>query len=253
MQVAIFSDVHGNLTALEAVLADIEQQEVDVIVFAGDLCLAGPRPATCLERIQAAEIVAIYGNTDDWVLGRQQPPEHLAALSVWTQQQLSDTQRDWLASLPFAHHITPTAKPQDSLLIVHANPKDVNAPIFAQESVQIKHYGRILQPDNELAPLFVDVTAQTIAFGHIHIPNLRIYNEYQLANISSVSMPGDGDIRAKYGLFTWQNSQWHLTHHYVPYSIAAEVEAIRIAQPPGWQQVVSIMQTEGTYPQKITK
>ena len=64
MRVAVFSDVHGNLTALEAVLADIAAQAVDQIYFAGDLCLIGPRPAACLERVRSANIAAVYGNTN---------------------------------------------------------------------------------------------------------------------------------------------------------------------------------------------
>jgi predicted phosphodiesterase len=71
MRIAVFSDVHGNLTALEAVLADIDRQAVDATVFAGDLCLVGPRPAECLRLAREQGITSIYGNTDDWVLGRQ--------------------------------------------------------------------------------------------------------------------------------------------------------------------------------------
>ena len=96
MRVAVFSDVHGNLTALEAVLDDIAGQGVDTAVFAGDLCLVGPRPAECVARLQAWKGLALYGNTDDWLLGRQTPPERLQALAAWTAGQLSGPQRAWL-------------------------------------------------------------------------------------------------------------------------------------------------------------
>ena len=64
MRVAIFSDVHGNLSALEIVLADIERQAPDLIVFAGDLCLFGPRPAECLRLVLERQLPSVIGNTD---------------------------------------------------------------------------------------------------------------------------------------------------------------------------------------------
>jgi predicted phosphodiesterase len=135
MRTAIFSDVHGNLTALEAVLADIKQQSPDLIVFAGDLCLFGPRPAECIARVQAEDISAIYGNQDKPL--RNQPPlspeadreeweakQNAADIVSWTRLQLTADQRAWLRTLPFQRRISPTTQPRDDLFIVHANPRD---------------------------------------------------------------------------------------------------------------------------------
>ncbi len=73
MRIAVFSDVHGNLTALRAVLDDINRQpSFDAIVFAGDLCLFGPRPQACVELLRGQKIQSIVGNTDEWV--RKPPP-----------------------------------------------------------------------------------------------------------------------------------------------------------------------------------
>ncbi len=224
MRIAIFSDVHGNLTALEAVLADIALQNVDQIVFAGDLCLVGPRPATCLRRVRAANISSIYGNTDDWILGRQQPPAHLVDLAEWTLAQLDEGERVWLDGLPFSERISPTGKVKDDLLVVHANPIDVNQLIFPSEEEQLMRYGRIRQTDNDLLPLLTGLTAKTVAFGHLHIPSQRKINDIQLINVSSVNMPGDGDPRAKYGLFSWNGRQWDFTRRFVNYGVQTEVE-----------------------------
>jgi predicted phosphodiesterase len=104
MRLAVFSDVHGNLTALEAVLADISALEgIEAIVFAGDLCVAGPRPDACVERVRSHEpaIAAIYGNTDVWVSGRP-----LLAQDVDAEQQLRwqriQNEVDWDAGIGVA-------------------------------------------------------------------------------------------------------------------------------------------------------
>ncbi len=251
MRLAVFSDVHGNLTALEAVLADIASQQVDEVIFGGDLCLVGPRPAECVAQTRAVKTTSIYGNTDDWVLGRQLPPARLQALADWTLAQLDADARAWLDQLPFAHRVAVTDRPEDNLLIVHANPKDVNEIIFPSEAEQVQRYGRIRQPDADLDSLLDGVNAATLVFGHLHIPNRRVWRNIDLINISSVSMPGDGDVRAKYGLFTWDGAHWQFERRFVAYDSALELEAYRQAQPPGWESIVQTMEAEGSFPQKV--
>ncbi len=251
MRIAVFSDVHGNLTALEAVLEDIALRDIDQVVFAGDLCLVGPRPAECLRRIQSANITSIYGNTDDWILGRQIPPQPLAELAQWTLEQLRPAEQSWLNGLPFSHSISPTNQAQDDFLVVHANPLDVNQLVFPPEEEQMGRYGRIRQSDEELDTLMAAVKAAVLVFGHLHIPNERNWHQLRLINISSVSMPGDGDPRAKYGIFSWQEKEWGFERQFVTYEIEKEVDAYRQSQPPGWGKMVETMQSEGSFPQKV--
>jgi predicted phosphodiesterase len=251
MRVAVFSDVHGNLSALEAVLADIQAQAVDDIVFAGDLCLVGPRPAECLRRVRDAAIPSLYGNTDDWVLERQQPPERLAALARWTRAQLSDAEQAWLDGLPFARRIAPNDDPAQTLLVVHANPQDVNQIIFPPEAEQIARYGRIRQSDADLTPLLAELDVSTLAFGHLHIPNERRVAGVRLLNVSAVSMPGDGDPRARYGLLTWTRGGWRCERRAAAYAVTAEISAYAQARPPGWEAIVAALRAQGYFPQKV--
>ncbi len=251
MRVAVFSDVHGNLTALEAVLNDIAHKNVDQIIFAGDLCAIGPRPAECLRRIQDSNIVSIYGNTDEWILGRQPPPERLAGLAQWTLAQLSLAERSWLDTLAFSQRFSPSGIPDDDLLIVHANPLDVNQIIFPAEQEQLARYGRIRQTDDELGELLSGVKAAVLVFGHLHIPGERKWDRLKLVNISSVSMPGDDDARAKYGIFTWQGDSWTFERQFVSFDIGKELDAYRQAQPPRWEEMVETMEAEGYFPQKV--
>jgi hypothetical protein len=156
-----------------------------------------------------------------------------------------------LAALPFAHTISPTSNSKDDLLIVHANPQDVNQIIFPTEAEQRERYGRIRQSDEELGQLVAGVEAAVLAFGHLHIPGSRTWNELLLVNVSSASLPGDGDARAKYAVFTWEAGRWAIQHHRLPYPMAAEVEAYRQAQPPGWEVTVQTIEEHGFLPQTV--
>lgn len=263
MRVAIFSDVHGNLTALEAVLQDIDNQNVDHIVFAGDLCLLGPRPRACLERVRTREEIApIIGNTDEWIEGppllsgdieeeERQRRQRIHDTATWTRERLSEMERAWLRELPFQRRISPTVNPSDDLLIVHANPADVNQLIFPPEDAQQSMYGKVRQSDEELQPLLGDIACNVLAFGHLHIPFIRPWNDIVLANISSVSVPGDGDPRAKYAILTWDGDAWSVEHRRVDYDVEGEIEAYRNARPPGWEQSVEALQNNGMLQQKV--
>ncbi len=249
MRIAIFSDVHGNLSALEAVLADIDRQSPDVIAFAGDVGLFGPRAAACLELVRSREIISIYGNTDKWILDPPLPPsslqgrqlahrQHLYEIGGWTRSLLSETQLTWLAALPFQHRFSPSGSAEQDLLMVHANPIDVDQVIYPTEKEQERIFGQVqqAQSDEELAPLLDGTAAGVIAFGHLHVPNLRRWRGIALANISSVSLPGDNDPRAKYGLLDWDKQQgWSIQKQTVAYDIAAEKEALAASQQPNWE------------------
>jgi predicted phosphodiesterase len=251
MRVAVFSDVHGNLTALDAVLSDIQGKNVDQIIFAGDLCLLGPRPGECLRRIREANIISIYGNTDEWLLESQVPPQRLAALAGWTLAQLSPDEQSWLDALPFSKRISPINDVLDDLLVVHANPLDVNQIIFPPEQEQMTRYGIVRQTDEELGELVHGVEARLMAYGHLHIPGERVWEQLRLVNISSVSIPGDGDERAKYGIFSWQDDNWSFERFFVGYDMEKEIDAYRKAQPPGWEKIIDTIQSDGFFPQRV--
>jgi predicted phosphodiesterase len=255
MRLAIYSDVHGNLTALQTVLGDIKAQSPDLIAFAGDLCLMGARPKTCLELARAETNIFVYGNTDEYIHTPQQPPEDadeaqrqrwemFNELAGWTKSQLGSENVGWLQRLPFSQRISPTAVPRDDLLIVHANPQDVNAPILPTAKFQQELFGEVkmAQTDDDLRPLLESTTAGIIAFGHIHIPNVRHWGEMILANISSVNLPGDGDAHAKYGLLTWDKANgWTVEKRLVAYNLRQERELISFIKPPSWEGLLAQM------------
>lgn len=249
MKIAIFSDVHGNLTALEAVLADIKQHSPDLVIFAGDLCTDGARPAECMKRLRSESISSIHGNTDlelsnQPLLSRDvNIEETFREMQIrdnvdWTWAQLSEEERAWLRTLPFHRRVSPTSHPKDDLFIVHANPKDVNRHILPPESMQDDLYGEVRQPDDapELKEM-LDELRGMVAFGHLHIPSVRHWGDVTLVNISSVSLPLDGDQRAKYGLLTW-NDGWDIEHRHIDYDVDKEIEVLKTRKPPTWKELV---------------
>ena len=265
MRIAIFSDVHGNLTALEAILADIDGRDnIDAILFGGDLCLFGPRPAACLSVIRERdeEIACVYGNTDRWIDGppllsddieeeERQRRQQIHDVASWTRERLPAMDRAWLRELPFHRRISPTVNPHDDLFLVHANPKDVNQIIFPPEAMQEELYGQTRQPDGELEQLLDNLATDVLAFGHLHVPFVRYWDNFTLVNVSSVSIPGDGDPRAKYALLTWDAGSWNVEHIYVSYNVEPEIEAFRQSRPPGWEDSVESLEEEGMIPQNV--
>jgi len=245
MRIAIFSDVHGNFSALDAVLEDIKQQDPDLMFFAGDLCVFGSQPASCVQRLRAEEISCVHGNTDLWisndpllsddiVVEERERSHDIHTATEWTWSQLDAMDRAWLRTLPFHKRFSPTIYPQDDLFIVHANPLDVEQPIYPPIARQEELYGEIKQPDDALKPLLGGIVFGVLCFGHVHIPNVRHWNEKTLANISSVSLPLDGDVRAKYGLLTWDDG-WSIEHRHVEYDIDQEISNLAKKKPPQWQ------------------
>lgn len=266
MRIALFSDVHGNLSAFRAIRDDIEgRADFDQVIFAGDLCLFGPRPQECLALLRDLSALAIVGNTDEWI--RQPPPLPddmpdpqragllaVRALCQWTEEQLSAESLAWLDDLRQSFHIrlTPSSNPDDDLLIVHANPRNLLDIIFPSVERQLELYGRIRQTDEELAPLLEEEPAPTIVFGHLHIPGVRHWRDKTLVNISSVSLPGDGDGRAKYAILAWRDDAgWRVEHVKLEYDVAPEINAFRHNRPPAWQDRVDQLKTLGYIPQVV--
>src|SRR6266705_3756700 len=122
MRVAVISDITSDQLALEAVLADLQQQPaVDHLVIAGDLCLNGPCPRQVLETVQKLGCPVIQGNVDAEVVnGAPEKGAKKRTTVGWTREQIGQAGIDYLASLPFSHGIPNPAG--SDLLIVHANP-----------------------------------------------------------------------------------------------------------------------------------
>ncbi len=248
MQIAVFSDVHGNPFALNAVLAAIEQEgEFDHIVVAGDLAFGGSNPAYCIDRIREADLLAVYGNTEVYIHSPHDVPGDLLHLkkwdrlqtdAAWVREKIGPERITWLANLPFDLNFSPTNDPRDDLLVFHANPISVEEMIYPSPDDQVALIGEVLQPDNdpELEKLFDGVRARTVAFGHYHFTSERRIRNRVLVNVAPVSMPAkDHDPRARYTVFQWADSDWKISRRLIDYDYTQEISALEKCGIPHWR------------------
>jgi putative phosphoesterase len=193
MRLAIVSDVHGNLTALEAVVGDVEGASPDLVLHGGDLVLMGPRPAEVADLMRELGWPGVLGNTDE-VLWRpeirsgleQQMPKLGPLLRLVfdeyapaTRELLGEERIAWLRELP-------EERREGQLLLLHAGPGDLWRAPLPESS------------DEELLDAYGGLDAATVVYGHIHRPYVRELPELTVANSGSVGMPFDGDWRASY-------------------------------------------------------
>jgi predicted phosphodiesterase len=220
MRIVIFSDVHGNVIALDAVLADIERTAApDALFVAGDLVMSGPRPAEALARLRALDGARfVMGNTDKDLVDA--PPGD--ADIDWSRARLSADDMAFLHGLPFAQRLEVASGHE--LLVVHANPRELEHPI---------------KPDSteaSIRPLLEGVTAELIAFGHYHVPFVRQFKRWTLVDVASVGLPRDGDQRAVYAVLTWGRGAWQIEHRRVAFNIESVACDYTVVGYPGAQQ-----------------
>jgi predicted phosphodiesterase len=179
-RLAVIADIHGNLPALDAVLADIAARRITWVVDLGD-CLSGPLwPAETCDRLIALGFPTVRGNHDRWVM--QFPSDRLGATDRFTRAALSDRHRNWLAGLAPIHTFP-------GILAVHASPTDDNR--YLLERVAAFH----LVPDipEAIAARLGDAPALVLC-GHSHQPRLmRLPDGPTVLNPGSVGCPAYQD------------------------------------------------------------
>jgi predicted phosphodiesterase len=192
VRLAVVSDIHGNLTALDAVIEDLGHRGVDQVVHGGDVCLMGSSPAAVVDRIREVGWRGVLGNADELLWraeARAEQRERAPKLEAWldvlfdeyaphAREQLGDERIAWLRELPERLELEP-------LTVIHAAPGDLwRAPMpDADDETLVSVYG-------DLRPAAV--------YGHIHRPYVRHVDGLTVANSGSVGLPWDRDRRASY-------------------------------------------------------
>jgi predicted phosphodiesterase len=207
-RIAVLSDIHGNLLALDACLADLDSQGgAEGIAVAGDMCDGGPKPKKVLQRLEEIGATCIRGNKDRCL----SDDEALRALSQsdqnrmsWTRKELGERWLSWLRDLPFALRL---GEDDNQLLIVHANPKNDTEHLWPDAD------------DALLERLVGDEHATAVAFGHLHLPYVRMWRGRLLVDVASAGLPKDGDPRACYAIFTEREGGWEVKHRRVPFDV----------------------------------
>ncbi len=220
MRIAIVSDIHGNGTALRAVLADLRHTSPDLIVHGGDLADSGSSPAEVVDQIRDVGWPGVLGNTDEM----HTRPESLnefasqssAPSSIWaavremaaaTRAILGEERIAWMRGLP-------QVQVHDPLSLVHASPESLWRSAAPESS------------DAELEHTYAPLAKEVVVFGHVHRPFIRRISApdhaWTIANAGSVGLPYDGDCRAAYLLIDGRTP----TIRRVEYDIEVEVQRL---------------------------
>jgi putative phosphoesterase len=193
VRVAVVSDVHGSLSALEAVVADLRRSAPDLVVQGGDTAVLGPRPAEVVDRLRELGWPSVAGNTDQMLWDPSVRAEQergapklrswldvlFGTLGPWAAERLGDERIAWLRSLPAEWR-------REGVRVVHASPDDLwRAPMPDA-------------PDEELARVYRGPGVDLAVYGHIHRPFVRALPGLTVANSGSAGLPWDGDPRPSY-------------------------------------------------------
>lgn len=218
-RLAILADIHGQLVALRAVLADIDAIGVDGIVVAGDMVGLGPCPAEVIDLLRERGAVMVQGNHERDYIGRfgapDMPPEWAVGvryhLRRWEVARLGPARHKFIADMPDRALI------DEQTLVLHGSPRHIREGVTVNTS------------DAELAERHAGETARTVISGHTHKPILRWLDGRQFVNPGSAGLPLDGDPRAAFAIAERaagdEPGAWRVSLRRVAYDIDAAVAA----------------------------
>ncbi len=251
MRLAVLSDIHGNLAALQAVLADVARQGVDATVNLGDI-LSGPlQPRDTAELLMGLNLPTIAGNHERQLLAlrakhglalRPNTPDGFAAL------QLQERHLHWLQGLPA--HLTLNAGRADEVCLVHGSPG--NDLLYWLETVTPDQGLRAASAAEATARLGPGVGTATLALcGHSHVPRALCLGALLVVNPGSVGQPAfddrhphphvveNGTPHARYAVVAHGAHGWSVAWHAVAYDAAAQARLAAERGFPDWAQALA--------------
>jgi len=233
VRTAIVSDIHGNLTAFEAVLADLRQTSPDLILHGGDLGDNGSSPCEVVDRIRELGWQGVVGNTDEMLFDPQSLTQfarglpHLRSLfdaieemAAEVRETMGEDRLAWLRNLPRAHL-------GEHFALVHASPGTTwRAPMDSAA-------------DGDLESAYGPIARAVVVYGHIHRPYIRKVSGMVVANSGSVGLPHDGDRRASYLLL----DDGEPSIRRVEYDVDRELRALRRSSRPHAEWIARILES----------
>jgi predicted phosphodiesterase len=222
MRIAIVSDIHGNRTAFDAVLSDLQQTSPDLIFHGGDLADSGASPVDIVDELRDLGWQGVLGNTDEMLFkpesltefASQSPQlksmfDAIEEMAAVTRETLGEERLMWLSALPRTQIHVPIS-------LVHASPESTwRAP--APEA-----------SDAELESVYAPLGQPVAVYAHIHRSFIRGVSGITVANTGSVSLSYDGDCRAAYLLL----DGFKPTIRRVEYNIGRELKALSLCGLP---------------------
>jgi putative phosphoesterase len=226
--VAVITDIHANLPALQAALARIEELGIERVLCGGDLVGYGPHPSEVCALIAEREIPTIYGNYD-YAIARDEEDcgcayltphdRELGQLSVqWTLAHTSRESKEFMLGLPFDLRFPVGAV---DVHLVHGSPRKVNEYLFEDKPSSL--YDRLAAAERD--PVLV--------FGHTHKPWVHEYGGVLFVNCGSVGKPKDGDPRGAFAVLRAASDGLDVSIERVAYDAESVAAEVREAGLPG--------------------
>lgn len=228
MKLAIISDVHGNLHALDAVLDDIAGQGVDATLALGDF-LSGPfDPAGVADRLIGLALPAVRGNHDRYLADGRDDDWHVDA---FVRALLTPTHLDWLRTLPL------TTVHAGKVLLAHGTPRDDNVGwLDGMEGTNA-----VLQSPEHIEREAEGFAYDVLLCGHTHVPRTVKLNDGRIVvNPGSVGLPFDsGSPGAHYAIIEQRRLGWTVSLNSIPYDYQAAANLALERGYPKWAEVVT--------------
>jgi predicted phosphodiesterase len=236
VKLGLIADIHGNLLALETVLQELAQEQIDQIICLGDIASLGLQPRQVIERLQLLRCPVILGNTDAWLLNPPIPAPDaseesriLRAINRWCAEQLEDSHRAYLQTFPAT--LEYPLDEERTLLCFHGSPRSFDDVIAATT------------PDAEVQQMLDGFAASVMIGGHTHIQMLRRYEDSIIVNVGSVGLPGvnagdpalpmNHNVRwAEYGVLNIQHGRLSIDLRRTPLDMAALFQQARRSNMP---------------------
>ncbi|WHY61111.1 metallophosphoesterase family protein [Cytobacillus firmus] len=233
MKLAFISDIHGNAVALDAVLQDIKEKNVDKAFVLGDICFRGPEPKRALDIIRSLECDVIKGNADEWVVRGvregEVPSQVLEMMNKerdWTYSKLDAFDISYLGNLPSELELEFAGK---KIHAFHATPKNLFEIIPQTAS------GEVIK--EKLLVKEVDI----YIYAHIHKPYIRYINGKCLINIGSVGLPFDGLNKASYCIVEINNRSYQTSIVRVDFNVNKVIEQYKDLNYPNAEMLSGIV------------
>ncbi|HVO42754.1 MAG TPA: metallophosphoesterase family protein [Aggregatilineales bacterium] len=244
MRLAVISDIHGNLAALDAVLADLKAAGgADKLWVLGDLCAFGPRPAECLARLRdLKDAHIISGNTDRYIVTAERPARRPKDEAEWAKMsdflRIRDQYYFWATTkLTWADHETLSKLGRELDLDVpgyggaigyHGAPGSDERNMFPDT------------PDEEVLDQMYDREGRLAFGGHTHYPMDRDLGLWRVINVGSVGLPFD-EASACYVIVTFVGGTAQVEFRRVPFDIDAVIDDLKASGNPSWQWTADLL------------
>jgi predicted phosphodiesterase len=216
MQIAVLADIHGNLPALEAVAADLERLNPDLIFVAGDFQNRGPNPREVTQFVAESGWTLLRGNHEDYVIRQSQKSGDLNVTDPYNwlpARWTADLTSDFVESIKRLPIATTLLGPDNlSIVVAHGSPRSNNEGFFPTTT------------EAKAREMIGNDPPGLLCVGHSHLPFVRQVNSTLLVNVGAVGFPFDGDRRASFGLITWDRDRWTVEIRRVEYAIERVLE-----------------------------